>query len=215
MAGLMWNVQIWHPGAAEGNGEEYWADGEGGRLASLYGRLLGMERIHIGYMKLVKHDGSLPEIGFENGPHDRRARWPDPDYPQQLHLDIEVGDLDVAEQVALDFGATQLQDNGDYRIFADPVGHPFCLYPNPQLGGGAGGPLPGRIARIVVDCFSPRALAPFYEELLDMPTRVLDTPNRVVIANAQSSLPMLAFHILCPRPRAGRTRTIPLRSTSI
>lgn len=49
------------------------------------------------------------------------------------------------------------------------------------------------IGRVVLDCFSPRALASFYEGVLDMPTRVEDTPERVVSARADRSLPMLAF----------------------
>jgi hypothetical protein len=72
----MWIVQIWHPGAPDGGEEEYWSDGEGGRLASSYGEMLGMQRIDVGYTKLVNDDGRLPEIGFEDGPDDVRARWP-------------------------------------------------------------------------------------------------------------------------------------------
>ncbi|CAM3566982.1 VOC family protein [Isoptericola cucumis] len=57
-------------------------------------------------------------------------RWPDPAYPQQLHLDLQVpdGDLDAAEQAALAAGATRLPGGEDtFRVFADPAGHPFCL----------------------------------------------------------------------------------------
>jgi hypothetical protein len=72
----MWIVQIWHPGAPDGGEEEYWSDGEGGRLASSYGEMLGMQRSDVGYTKLVNDDGRLPEIGFEDGPDDVRARRP-------------------------------------------------------------------------------------------------------------------------------------------
>lgn len=174
MTGWIWNVQITCPGK-----ERY--EREAGGLASLYGELLGMQRIDIGYIKLTKGEGVLPEIGFEGdgGAGDARPQWPDPEYPQQLHLDIEVGDLDAAERVALRWGATRLQDNGEYRVYEDPVGHPFCLYLDSTL---TDGPLPGRLARVVFDCFSPRALARFYEELLDMRIRVLDSLGRVVIS---------------------------------
>lgn len=55
-------------------------------------------------------------------------RWPDPAYPQQLHLDIEVPDLDAGEAAVLALGATRLPSHEEgFRVFADPAGHPFCL----------------------------------------------------------------------------------------
>jgi predicted enzyme related to lactoylglutathione lyase len=55
-------------------------------------------------------------------------RWPDPDYPQQGHLDIVVEDLDSGEARALELGASRLNGGGKtFRVFADPAGHPFCL----------------------------------------------------------------------------------------
>ncbi|WP_446221397.1 VOC family protein [Nocardia sp. IBHARD005] len=50
--------------------------------------------------------------------------------PQQLHLDLRVEDLDVAEKLALGFGAVRPdhQPGGDrWRVLLDPAGHPFCL----------------------------------------------------------------------------------------
>lgn len=57
-------------------------------------------------------------------------QWPDPAHPQQLHLDIQVDDPDDAEQQVLALGARRLPDPADaedFRVFADPAGHPFCL----------------------------------------------------------------------------------------
>lgn len=55
-------------------------------------------------------------------------QWPDPAHPQQLHLDIEVPDLDAGEAAALALGATRLPGQGaGFRVFADPASHPFCL----------------------------------------------------------------------------------------
>ena len=177
MAGWINSIQIGCPGD-----RLYWQEADA--LAAMYGRLLGMRSIDIGYRKVTRGEGMVPEIGFEGdgGAGDVRPQWPDPDHPQQVHLDIEVGDLDVAERVAVELGATRLTDSGEFRVLADPVGHPFCLYLDATLNDRAEGPLPGRIARVVFDCFSPRALAGFYEELLDMRTRVIDSPERVVIA---------------------------------
>ncbi|MCF4120334.1 VOC family protein [Antribacter sp. KLBMP9083] len=54
--------------------------------------------------------------------------WPDPERPQQLHLDLLVRDLDAAEAAALELGATRLPGGSEtFRVFADPAGHPFCL----------------------------------------------------------------------------------------
>jgi hypothetical protein len=207
--GRVMNVQVTCQGGRPGGERTYGPAGdygfeyerEGGALAALYGELLGMHRYDPGYIKLKKADDSLPEFGFETSRDEPRPRWPDPEYPQQAHLDIEVGDLDVAEALVVGLGATRLRDSAQCRVFADPVCHPFCLYADASLNERAEGPLPGRIARIVFDCFSPRALASFYEDLLDMRERVLDTPERVVIAGDPGS-PMLAFqHVQSAAPR--------------
>ena len=46
-----------------------------------------------------------------------------------MHLDIMVRDLDAAETEALKIGATkpEQQPGTTFRVFLDPVGHPFCL----------------------------------------------------------------------------------------
>jgi catechol 2,3-dioxygenase-like lactoylglutathione lyase family enzyme len=56
-------------------------------------------------------------------------RWPDPQHPQQLHLDIRVDDVDAAERAVLALGARRLPAEREtgFRVFADPAGHPFCL----------------------------------------------------------------------------------------
>jgi hypothetical protein len=56
--------------------------------------------------------------------------WPGGLRPQQLHLDVDVDDLDVGEAAVLQLGArkTDLQpDPAEFRVFLDPVGNPFCL----------------------------------------------------------------------------------------
>lgn len=55
--------------------------------------------------------------------------WPGGDTPQQLHLDFIVPNLDEGESFALSIGATkaQHQPGKSFRIYLDPVGHPFCL----------------------------------------------------------------------------------------
>jgi len=48
----------------------------------------------------------------------------------QLHLDVEVTDLAVAVEHALELGArlADFQPQEDVRVMLDPAGHPFCLY---------------------------------------------------------------------------------------
>ena len=55
--------------------------------------------------------------------------WPDQDVPQQMHLDVVVDDLDTAEAEVVALGATkhEHQPATTFRVFLDPVGHPFCL----------------------------------------------------------------------------------------
>lgn len=73
-------------------------------------------------------------LGFQRATDYRPPRWPDPERPQQFHLDIEVGDLDTAQQAAAAAGATRLDDGSQFwRIYADPAGHPFCLLPGRSL----------------------------------------------------------------------------------
>ena len=57
--------------------------------------------------------------------------WPGGRHPQQLHLDFSVGDIDAAEPQVLALGARrhehQPSQDGGFRVYLDPVGHPFCL----------------------------------------------------------------------------------------
>jgi catechol 2,3-dioxygenase-like lactoylglutathione lyase family enzyme len=69
--------------------------------------------------------------------------WPEPRVPQQLHLDLTVGDTaDLAAQRdrAVALGARVLLDrSGDedepLYVFADPAGHPFCIFVSPDHPG--------------------------------------------------------------------------------
>jgi hypothetical protein len=59
--------------------------------------------------------------------------WPDGDSPKQIHLELAVRDLDEAEAEALRLGAVKSDHQpqpDQWRVFADPAGHPFCLTAN-------------------------------------------------------------------------------------
>ncbi|MFC7621620.1 VOC family protein [Microlunatus sp. GCM10028923] len=175
-------------------------NGQEGRrvLAAFYGELLGLRAFEpYGWLKLTREPPDTPlQLALDgDGWSDARPpRWPDPEYPQQLHLDLFVPDLDSADQRVRELGAARLADQDHFRIFADPAGHPFCLYPHPS--GEA------RIGRLVIDCLSPRSLADFYAGLLGVPERTIDTVERVELDLADDELPNLAFqHAQFPATR--------------
>lgn len=72
-------------------------------------------------------------LSFQLAPDLIPTAWPDPERPQQFHLDIAVerAQMDAAEKRVLDLGAKLLEGDGDgarnWRVYADPEGHPFCL----------------------------------------------------------------------------------------
>ncbi|MFD0272297.1 VOC family protein [Kitasatospora sp. NPDC127111] len=104
-------------------------------LARFYAALLGGEvdrpdrRWGLGEGWSTLHTASGLVLCFQRVEDHRPPRWPDAAHPQQLHLDVDVADLDAAEREVLALGATRLSDAGGWRIYADPAGHPFCLLP--------------------------------------------------------------------------------------
>ncbi|MHA6806015.1 VOC family protein [Salinifilum ghardaiensis] len=104
-------------------------------LAQFYGRLLGWE-IDEGesdpeWVELADPFGGA-RLAFQQDPEFRRPTWPDAELPQMAHLDVRVSSLDAAHERALAAGARQLPQPPDrreasFRVYADPVGHPFCL----------------------------------------------------------------------------------------
>ena len=96
-------------------------------LARFYASLMGMEVTYEGPEgALIAGDGN--SVMFQQVSGYNSPRWPDPAYPQQVHLDIMVEDLDTGEALALELGASRLDGGGEsFRVFADPAGHPFCL----------------------------------------------------------------------------------------
>jgi predicted enzyme related to lactoylglutathione lyase len=73
--------------------------------------------------------GPGARLAFQRAPGYQPPTWPDPASSMQFHIDFDVDDLDTAEQEVLALGATKFehQPGEDFRVFADPVGHPFCL----------------------------------------------------------------------------------------
>ena len=97
-------------------------------LARFYAELLGMDVKGDPGDDWVVVTGADYRIAFQEAPDLQPPDWPDPDRPQQFHLDIRVADVEVAEPAVLALGARRLPgEGGDFRVYADPAGHPFCL----------------------------------------------------------------------------------------
>ncbi|WP_181310767.1 VOC family protein [Nocardioides campestrisoli] len=87
------------------------------------------------WLVLTAEDGTRM-LAFQRVEALPRPTWPEPGVSQQLHLDLTVPDVEgLAEQHerALSLGATVLLDRTDdpdepLRVYADPEGHPFCIF---------------------------------------------------------------------------------------
>ena len=97
-------------------------------LAKFYGGLLGGTVEDVDETWSVVTDPQGRRFAFQLSPEHEPPRFPDPQGSQQFHLDIRVADVDAAEPQVLELGARRLPGGGgDFRVYADPVGHPFCL----------------------------------------------------------------------------------------
>jgi catechol 2,3-dioxygenase-like lactoylglutathione lyase family enzyme len=97
-------------------------------LADFYAALLGWQVTDKDVDWVTISDGST-EISFQQVDDYSAPVWPGQEHPQQLHLDVDVDDLDDAEAATLGLGATKHdhQPGTTFRVFLDPAGHPFCL----------------------------------------------------------------------------------------
>jgi Glyoxalase-like domain len=100
-----------------------------GELAAFYAEITSGEVTVPGdsWAMMTCPDGS--DICFQAAPGYSPPSWPDPASSMQMHLDFDVDDLDSTEARVLAAGATKydVQPNDHSRVYADPVGHPFCL----------------------------------------------------------------------------------------
>ena len=101
-------------------------------LAAFYAELTGLPVTYRGDDFVVIADNDTTSgVAFQRAPDHQPPRWPDPDRPQQFHLDIMVDDVDEAEPLVLKLGAQRLAAGNGSHVYADPAGHPFCLIPRP------------------------------------------------------------------------------------
>jgi catechol 2,3-dioxygenase-like lactoylglutathione lyase family enzyme len=84
---------------------------------------------------VLRNPGGI-SLAFQQTTGVTPSTWPDGTIPQQFHLDTTVPDtetLDAQHERALALGAKLLFDRRDdphepLRVYADPAGHPFCVF---------------------------------------------------------------------------------------
>ena len=117
------------------------------QLAEFYRRLLGLHYREgdeppadgmaddADWLVLVDSAGSR-KLAFQRVERLERTTWPQHDVPMQMHLDFTVPSPEELEQQrkrAESLGAELLLDRTDdpnepLFVFADPAGHPFCIF---------------------------------------------------------------------------------------
>jgi hypothetical protein len=89
---------------------------------------------------VLRGDGGGVQLAFQQVASLPEATWPEGPIPQQLHLDLTVpgtAELDVQHERAMALGARLLDDRSEdpeepLRVYADPAGHPFCIFVVPD-----------------------------------------------------------------------------------
>jgi catechol 2,3-dioxygenase-like lactoylglutathione lyase family enzyme len=87
------------------------------------------------WLVLVDHSGAR-KLAFQQVDRLERTTWPSHDVPMQMHIDSSVSSRDELERQrkrAESLGAELLLDRTDDEdeplyVFADPSGHPFCIF---------------------------------------------------------------------------------------
>jgi hypothetical protein len=99
-------------------------------LAEFYSAITGWPVEHDSddeWVSLVNNTGA--HISFQRVDDYQPPKWPGQEHPQQAHPDFVVDDLDAGEAALLAIGARkhEFQPGSDFRVYLDPVDHPFCL----------------------------------------------------------------------------------------
>jgi predicted enzyme related to lactoylglutathione lyase len=99
------------------------------KLAEFYGALLDwkIEKDEQDWCTIRAEYGD--SLSFQRVNAYSAPQWPGQAVPQQMHIDVDVDDLDQAEAAVLALGAVKHdhQPGTTFRVFLDPAGHPFCL----------------------------------------------------------------------------------------
>jgi hypothetical protein len=154
-------------------------------LSAFYGELAGFSAAAFAFQDdwvTTKATPAGPRLAFQRIGEHVAPRWPDPAYPQQMHLDFLTADLEATVEAAEKLGATRLPGGGEtYTVLADPSSHPFCVV---QREGVSGVPL----ADVAIDCPDGAALARFYAELLDLEVTYEGAEGAMLAADGELSV---------------------------
>jgi hypothetical protein len=90
--------------------------------------------------------GGGHRLAFQQVEEVAASTWPDATVPQQLHLDmgvLTVEELAEQHERALALGARLLRDESTdpdepLYVYADPAGHPFCIFVSASAAAPAG-----------------------------------------------------------------------------
>lgn len=99
------------------------------QLGIFYSRLLETDIVYETDEFCALRVGALL-LALKRVPDYSPPTWPEPSRPQQEHFDFAVDDLDTAEALALEAGASKATVQpapNNWRVMFDPAGHPFCL----------------------------------------------------------------------------------------
>ena len=102
------------------------------KLAAFYSEVTGraiMEGSHDSFAGITL--GEI-DLTFQRVEDYRPPIWPDDEHPKQYHLDFEVDEIEPEQRRVVKLGATLQKDfigpeGYGWRVYTDPVGHPFCL----------------------------------------------------------------------------------------
>ena len=108
-------------------------------LAEFYAAVIGGEVAErsLDIWAFVPIGDRAPDIAlcFQRDENFTAPTWPEGPVPQQMHLDFEVDEFAPERERVIALGATLkkscIRDDGyGWEVFADPVGHLFCLCRN-------------------------------------------------------------------------------------
>ena len=101
------------------------------RLAAFYSEVTGRVLMEGSSEDMALIPLGEVDLAFQRVDH-RPPHWPEDEHPKQFHLDFEVDLIESEQSRVIDLGATLQQDllgpdGYGWRVYTDPVGHPFCL----------------------------------------------------------------------------------------
>jgi hypothetical protein len=88
---------------------------------------------------VLRDPAGAAHVAFQQVAELPEVTWPSGPVPQQVHLDLTVPareDLDAQHERVVALGGRLLDDRSNdpeepLRVYADPAGHPFCIFVAP------------------------------------------------------------------------------------